>query len=74
VVAEQPPAHEAPDVLATMLRQALVEEVASLEQMSMKTILSRREARFMHVHGLRGRLQLFMRPAADSGAAPARQA
>jgi acyl-CoA carboxylase subunit beta len=70
IVAEQPPAHEAPDVLATMLRQALVEEVAGLEQTSMKTILSRRESRFMHVHGLRGRLQLFMRPAADGGDAP----
>jgi acyl-CoA carboxylase subunit beta len=74
VVAEQPPAHEAPDVVATMLRQALVEEVASLEQASMKTILSRREARFMHVHGLRGRLQLFMRPGTDGGADHVQQA
>ncbi len=70
VVAEQPLAHEAPDVLASMLRQALVEEVASLEQASIKTILSRRESRFMHVHGLRGRLQLFMRPSTEGGSAP----
>ena len=74
VIAEQPPGHEAPDVLATMLRQALVEEVASLEQASMKTILSRREARFMHVHGLRGRLQLFMRPWPDALDGRTRQA
>ena len=65
VVEEQPAGHEAPEVVATMLRQALVQELAALDQVGMKTLLSRREAKFRHVHGLRGRLQLFMRPSAD---------
>jgi acetyl-CoA carboxylase carboxyl transferase subunit alpha len=62
VVAEQPAAHEAPDVVATMLRQALVEELANLDQVPVKTLVARREAKFRHSYGLRGRLQLFMRP------------
>jgi acetyl-CoA carboxylase carboxyl transferase alpha subunit len=66
VVAEQPAGHEAPDIMGKMLRQALVEELASLEHVSIKTILSRREAKFRHTHGLRGRLQLFMRSATDA--------
>ncbi|HSS93553.1 MAG TPA: carboxyl transferase domain-containing protein [Candidatus Dormibacteraeota bacterium] len=61
VVAEQPAGHEAPDIMATMLRSALVEELSALEQMTVKTILSRREAKFRHSHALRGRLQLFLR-------------
>jgi acetyl-CoA carboxylase carboxyl transferase beta subunit/acetyl-CoA carboxylase carboxyl transferase alpha subunit len=61
VVAEQPPAHEAPDVMATVLRQALVEELANLEHLTIKTMLSRRESKFRHTHALRGRLQLFLR-------------
>ncbi|HEY8802762.1 MAG TPA: carboxyl transferase domain-containing protein [Candidatus Dormibacteraeota bacterium] len=62
VVAEQPAAHEAPEVVATMLRQALVEELANLDQVPVKTLVARREAKFRHSYGLRGRLQLFMRP------------
>jgi acetyl-CoA carboxylase carboxyl transferase beta subunit/acetyl-CoA carboxylase carboxyl transferase alpha subunit len=64
VVAEQPAGHEAPDVMATMLRQALVEELAGVEHMTMNSILSRREAKFRHTHALRGRLQLFLRSSA----------
>src|ERR1700693_4747268 len=59
VVAEHPAGHEAPDIMGSMLRQALAEELASLEHVPIKTILSRREAKFRHTHGLRGRLQLF---------------
>jgi acyl-CoA carboxylase subunit beta len=66
VVAEQPAGHEAPDIMGKMLRQALAEELASLDHVSMKTILSRREAKFRHTHGLRGRLQLFMRSSTDA--------
>jgi acetyl-CoA carboxylase carboxyl transferase beta subunit/acetyl-CoA carboxylase carboxyl transferase alpha subunit len=66
VVAEQPAGHEAPDLMGKMLRQALVEELASLEHVSIKTLLSRRETKFRHTHGLRGRLQLFMRSSTDS--------
>jgi acetyl-CoA carboxylase carboxyl transferase alpha subunit len=66
VVAEQPAGHEAPDIMGKMLRQALAEELASLEHVSIKTLLSRREAKFRHTHGLRGRLQLFMRSSTDS--------
>jgi acetyl-CoA carboxylase carboxyl transferase alpha subunit len=74
VVAEQPPAHEAPDIVATMLRHALTEELASLDQVPIKTILSRREAKFRHASGLRGRFQLFMRPSAGVGEEDARRA
>ena len=74
VVAEQPAGHEAPDVLATMLRRALVEELASPDQVGVKTLLSRREAKFRHVHGLRGRFQLLMRPPADQGGEHAQRA
>ncbi|MHB8587544.1 MAG: carboxyl transferase domain-containing protein [Candidatus Dormibacteraceae bacterium] len=74
VVAEQPAGHEAPDVLATMLRQALVQELAGLDQVGIKTILARREAKFRHVHGLRGRLQLFIRLSTDAGGEHARRA
>jgi hypothetical protein len=54
-----------------MVRQALVEELAVLEQVPIKTLLSRREAKFRHTHGLRGRLQLFMRSSSDANAAQA---
>ncbi len=66
VVAEQPAGHEAPDVMGTMLRRALAEELASLENVPIKTILSRREAKFRHTRGLRGRLQLLMRSSLDA--------
>jgi acetyl-CoA carboxylase alpha subunit len=71
VVAEQPAGHEAPEMMATMVRQALAEELAILEHVPIKTILSRREAKFRHTHGLRGRLQLFMRSSSDANAAKA---
>ncbi|MDQ6719593.1 MAG: hypothetical protein M3003_02220, partial [Candidatus Dormibacteraeota bacterium] len=64
VVAEQPAGHEAPDIMGKTLRQALAEELAALEHVPIKTLLSRREGKFRHVHGLRGRLQLFMRSSA----------
>ncbi len=71
IVAEQPAGHEAPDVMAAMLREALVEELASLEHMAVKSLLSRREAKFRQTHALRGRFQLLMRP---SPTAPGEQA
>jgi acyl-CoA carboxylase subunit beta len=74
VVAEQPAGHEAPDIMATMVRQALTAELASLDHVSIKTILSRREAKFRHTHGLRGRLQLFMRSSTDSHGEKSEQA
>ncbi|MDQ6879146.1 MAG: acetyl-CoA carboxylase carboxyltransferase subunit alpha/beta [Candidatus Dormibacteraeota bacterium] len=74
VVAEQPAGHEAPDIMSTMLRQALVEELAALDHMPIKTVLSRREARFRHTHGLRGRLQLFMRSSPEVHGENAKQA
>jgi acetyl-CoA carboxylase carboxyl transferase beta subunit/acetyl-CoA carboxylase carboxyl transferase alpha subunit len=61
VVAEQPAGHEAPEVMGQTLRQALVEELSRLEHVSVKTVVARREARFRHTYGLRGRVQLFMR-------------
>jgi acyl-CoA carboxylase subunit beta len=73
VVAEQPAGHEGPDEMATMLRQALVEEVNSLTSTPIKTILSRREARFRQTHGLRGRLQMLMRSSFTSRGLGARR-
>ena len=52
--------------MGTMLRRALAEELAILEHVPIKTILSRREAKFRHTHGLRGRLQLLMRSSLDA--------
>lgn len=66
VVPEQPAGHEAPDLMAGMLRQALAEELDGLGQVSIKSVLLRRESRFRHSHALRGRLQLFMRPWPDA--------
>jgi acyl-CoA carboxylase subunit beta len=66
VVAEQPAGHEAPDVMGMTLRKALAEELAAMDHVPIKTILSRREAKFRHTHGLRGRLQLFMRSSSDA--------
>ena len=66
VVPEQPAGHEAPELMAGMLRQALVEELDSFGQVSIKGVLARRETRFRHSHALRGRLQLFMRPWPDA--------
>lgn len=61
VVAEQPAGHEAPETMSTVLRQALIEELAALEGISIKNLLKRREAKFRHVHSLRGRLHLLVR-------------
>jgi acetyl-CoA carboxylase carboxyl transferase subunit alpha len=74
VVPEQPAGHEAPDLMAGMLRQALVEELDGMAQVSIKSVLSRRESRFRHSHALRGRLQMFMRPWPDALDGPARKA
>jgi acyl-CoA carboxylase subunit beta len=74
VVVEQPAGHEAPDMMANMLREALVEELARLDHMTIKSLLSRREAKFRHTHGLRGRLQLFMRSSPDARGDPAPRA
>jgi acetyl-CoA carboxylase carboxyl transferase alpha subunit len=71
VVAEQPAGHEAPEVMVAMLRQALAGELAGLEHVPVKTLLARREAKFRHTHGLRGRLQLFMRSSTDRPVVPA---
>jgi hypothetical protein len=57
-----------------MLRQALTEELASVEYMAVQTILSRREAKFRHAQGLRGRLQLFLRPSPGARGDTARPA
>ena len=61
VIAEQPALHEAPEVVAVVLRQALADELSSLDHLSVKALLARREAKFRHSHSVRGRLQLFMR-------------
>jgi acyl-CoA carboxylase subunit beta len=61
VIPEQPPGHEAPDVMAAVVRQALAEELAGLAGTPVKNLLSRREAKLRQVHALRGRLQLLMR-------------
>lgn len=74
VVAEQPAGHEAPDIMGKTLRQALVEELARLDHVPIKTVLSRREARFRHTYGLRGRLQLFMRASRGTRAESTQQA
>jgi acetyl-CoA carboxylase carboxyl transferase beta subunit/acetyl-CoA carboxylase carboxyl transferase alpha subunit len=61
VVPEQPPGHEAPDVMAAVVRQVLGEELSGLTGTPVKTLLARREAKLRQVHALRGRLQLLMR-------------
>jgi acetyl-CoA carboxylase carboxyl transferase beta subunit/acetyl-CoA carboxylase carboxyl transferase alpha subunit len=63
IVPEQPPGNEAPDVMATVLRQALIEELDNLDGVSARDLLARREGRFRHVGALRGRWQLLVRPA-----------
>jgi len=61
ILPEQPAGHEAPDQMATVLRQALQEEVARLAGAPIGQLLKRREAKFRHVHELRGRLRLLIR-------------
>jgi acetyl-CoA carboxylase carboxyl transferase alpha subunit len=64
IVPEQPAGHEAPDNMAAVLRQALIEEVANLDGVPAKTLLSRREAKVRQSHALRGRLHLLTHPLA----------
>ncbi len=61
ILPEQPAGHEAPELMATVLRQALQDEVGRLAGSSVSQLLKRREAKFRHVHELRGRLRLLMR-------------
>lgn len=72
IVPEQPAGHEAPDILATVLRQALIDELTGPGGSSIDTLLKRREAKFRHVHSLRARLHLLVRhqpsPPADAHA------
>lgn len=65
IVPEQPAGHEAPDMMATVLRQALIDELAGLGSTSINNLLKRREAKFRHVHSLRGRLHLLVRHQPD---------
>jgi acetyl-CoA carboxylase carboxyl transferase beta subunit/acetyl-CoA carboxylase carboxyl transferase alpha subunit len=74
IVPEQPAGHEAPELMAGMVRQVLVEELDGMAQVSIRSVLSRRESRFRHSHALRGRLQLFMRPWPDALDGPVRKA
>jgi len=70
IVTEQPAAHEAPELMASVLRDALIDEIANLDGRSVKDLLSRREAKYRHAHAVKGRLHLFARsspaPGADS--------
>jgi acetyl-CoA carboxylase carboxyl transferase beta subunit/acetyl-CoA carboxylase carboxyl transferase alpha subunit len=61
ILPEQPAGHEAPDLMATVMRQALMDEVARLAGSPISQLLKRRETKFRHVHELRGRLRLLMR-------------
>lgn len=67
VITEQPAAHEAPDAMAAVLREALIDELARLDGTSIKDLLSRRETKYRHAHAVKGRLHLFTR---DLPAAP----
>jgi acetyl-CoA carboxylase carboxyl transferase alpha subunit len=62
IVMEQPPGHEAPEAMAAVLRDALIDELARLDGTSIKDLLARREAKYRHAHSLKGRLSLFARP------------
>lgn len=55
VVPEQPPGHESPEVMAAVLRQSILEELDSLDRTPIKDLLVRREARYRHAHGVKGR-------------------
>ena len=61
IVPEQPAAHEAPELMAAVLRQALSEELGTIASSSVKSLLKRREARFRQVREVRGRLHLLVR-------------
>jgi acetyl-CoA carboxylase carboxyl transferase subunit beta len=66
VLTEQPPGHEAPEVMAAIVREALIDEVTRLEGTSVKDLLARRESKYRHAHAVRGRLNLFTRPSSPS--------
>ncbi|HYM49431.1 MAG TPA: carboxyl transferase domain-containing protein [Candidatus Limnocylindrales bacterium] len=66
IVPERQPAHEAPDLIATALGQALVKELRPLMDTSLKDLLHHREARIRHVRDVRGRLSLFVRKSPES--------
>jgi len=74
ILPEQPAGHEAPEQMATVMRQALVDEVGRLAGSSISQLLKRREAKFRHVHELRGRLRMLIRypPGAPHNARAAR--
>ena len=61
IVPEQPAGHEAPEMMATVLRGALIDELAALRGTSIGNLIKRREAKFRQVHALRGRLQRLVR-------------
>jgi acetyl-CoA carboxylase carboxyl transferase subunit beta len=61
ILPEQPAGHEAPDLMATVMRQALMDEAARIAGSPIGQLLKRRETKFRHVHELRGRLRLLMR-------------
>ena len=61
ILPEQPAGHEAPELMTTVMRQALMDEVARIAGSPIGQLLKRREAKFRHVHELRGRLRLLMR-------------
>jgi acetyl-CoA carboxylase alpha subunit len=63
VVPEQPAGHEAPDIMAAVLGQALVDEIAAVDGVAPKQLLARREAKIRLTHSLRGRLHLLTRAA-----------
>lgn len=75
IITEQPPGHEAPGVMEAFLRETLIDELMKLDGTSIKDLLARRESRYRHAHGVRGRHNLFARQArpsaGDSSAAPA---
>jgi acyl-CoA carboxylase subunit beta len=61
ILPEQPAGHEAPEMMATVMRQALLDEVGRLAGSPISQLLKRREAKFRHVHELRGRLRMLIR-------------
>jgi acetyl-CoA carboxylase carboxyl transferase alpha subunit len=61
ILPEQPAGHEAPELMATVIRQALLDEVGRLAGTAISQLLKRREAKFRHVHELRGRLRMLIR-------------
>lgn len=75
VVPEQPPGHESPEMMAALLRQALLDEFDDLDRVSIRDLLDRREARYRHAHAVKGRHHLlpYVVPhdAGDSSATPA---